>query len=46
MMPCPSITWTQEFSHFLGGIKGQIDRTVAGLPSHQSYVERYCAAPK
>ena len=34
-----------ELSHFLGGIKGQIDRTVAGLPSHQSYVERYCATP-
>jgi tryptophan halogenase len=36
----------EELSHFLGGIKGQIDRTVAGLPSHQSYVERYCSAPK
>ena len=36
----------EELSQFLGGIKGQIDRTVAGLPSHQSYVERYCSAPK
>ncbi|WP_027864503.1 tryptophan halogenase family protein [Massilia alkalitolerans] len=36
----------EELSHFLGSIKGQIDRTVAGLPSHQSYVERYCSTPK
>ncbi|WP_371868520.1 tryptophan halogenase family protein [Telluria aromaticivorans] len=36
----------EELSHFLGSIKGQIDKTVAGLPSHQSYVERYCSAPK
>ena len=36
----------EELSHFLGSIKGQIDRTVAQLPAHQSYVERYCAAPK
>jgi tryptophan halogenase len=36
----------EELAHFLGGIKGQIDRTVAGLPSHQAYVERYCSAPK
>jgi tryptophan halogenase len=36
----------EELSHFLGAIKGQVDRTVAGLPSHGSYLERYCAAPK
>lgn len=36
----------EELSHFLGAIKGTIDRTVAGLPSHQSYVDRYCAAPR
>jgi tryptophan 7-halogenase len=35
-----------ELSGFLGAIKGQIDRTVAQLPAHQSYVQRYCAAPK
>ncbi|UVW28936.1 tryptophan halogenase family protein [Massilia sp. H6] len=35
-----------ELSHFLGAIKGQIDKTVAGLPAHQAYVERYCGVPK
>jgi tryptophan halogenase len=32
-----------ELSRFLGGISGTIDRTVAQLPSHQQYVEQYCA---
>jgi len=36
----------EELAHFLGSIKSSIDRTVSGLPSHQQYVERYCAAPK
>ncbi|WP_312513550.1 tryptophan halogenase family protein [Massilia sp.] len=35
-----------ELSHFLGSIKGAVDKTVSQLPSHQQYVQRYCAAPK
>ena len=31
-----------ELKRFLGGIKGNIDRTVVQLPTHQAYVERYC----
>ena len=33
----------EELAHFLGGISSAIDRTVAQLPSHQKYVEQYCA---
>ncbi|GGC18245.1 tryptophan halogenase family protein [Pseudoduganella buxea] len=33
----------EELAHFLGGISGAIDRTVAQLPSHQQYVQQYCA---
>ena len=33
-----------ELSGFLNDIKMQVDRTVAQLPSHQSYVEQYCRA--
>jgi tryptophan halogenase len=36
----------EELAHFLGSIKASIDKTVSGLPTHQQYVERYCAAPK
>ncbi|MBQ5948198.1 tryptophan 7-halogenase [Massilia sp. ST3] len=36
----------EELAHFLGGIKSSIDKTVSGLPTHQQYIERYCAAPK
>ncbi|TWI61887.1 tryptophan halogenase [Pseudoduganella lurida] len=32
-----------ELAHFLDGIRGSIERTVAQLPSHQRYVEQYCA---
>ena len=35
-----------ELSHFLGSIKGSVDKTVSQLPTHQQYVQRYCAAPK
>jgi tryptophan 7-halogenase len=33
-----------ELSGFLNDIKMQVDRTVAQLPSHQSYVDQYCRA--
>ena len=36
----------EELSQFLGGIKDSIDKTVAQLPQHQEYVQRYCAAGK
>ena len=35
-----------ELSRFLGGIKSTVDRTVAQLPSHQTYVQQYCGAAK
>ncbi len=31
-----------ELAHFLDGIRSAVDRTVAQLPSHQDYVEKYC----
>jgi tryptophan halogenase len=31
-----------ELAHFLDGIRSAVDRTVAQLPSHQGYVEKYC----
>jgi tryptophan halogenase len=34
-----------ELTHFLEGIRGPINKTVAQLPSHQEYLERYCGAP-
>jgi tryptophan halogenase len=35
----------EELKAFLGGIKGRIDRTVVQLPTHQAYIDRYCARP-
>ncbi len=35
-----------ELSRFLDGIKSSIDRTVAQLPTHQAYFQKYCAAAK
>jgi tryptophan halogenase len=34
----------EELSYFLGNIKANVDKTVAQLPSHQAYVERYCSS--
>ncbi len=31
-----------ELAHFLDGIRSTVDRTVAQLPAHQGYVEKYC----
>lgn len=31
-----------ELSRFLGGIKSMVDKTVAQLPPHKTYVEKYC----
>ena len=35
-----------ELSRFLGNISSTVERTVAQLPSHQAYVEKYCGIPK
>lgn len=35
-----------ELSRFLDGIKSTIDRTVAQLPAHQVYFEKYCGTAK
>jgi tryptophan halogenase len=34
----------EELNGFLEGIRKQVERTVAQLPQHQAYVERYCGA--
>ena len=36
----------RELAAFLDGIRTGIDRTVAQMPAHQAYVERYCPAEK
>jgi tryptophan halogenase len=36
----------QELSGFLNGIRDDIKRTVAKMPTHQQYVQRYCPAGK
>jgi tryptophan halogenase len=35
-----------ELAHFLDGIRSAVDRTVAQLPSHQDYMERYCGTAR
>jgi tryptophan halogenase len=40
--PSADLMGTDELSAFLEGIRTQVERTVAQLPSHQEYVERYC----
>jgi tryptophan 7-halogenase len=42
--PVADLMGDAELSHFLGSIRAQVDRTVAQLPSHQAYVQRYCGA--
>jgi tryptophan halogenase len=34
-----------ELTHFLEGIRTSVNKTVAQLPSHQAYLEKYCGAP-
>jgi len=34
-----------ELLHFLEGIRSTVNRTVAQLPPHQAYMEKYCGAP-
>ena len=44
--PAADLMGDAELSGFLNDIKMQVDRTVAQLPSHQSYVEQYCPATR
>jgi tryptophan halogenase len=42
--PSADLMGDEELGAFLEGIRSQVARTVAQLPSHQEYVERYCGA--
>ena len=42
--PAANVMRDDELDAFLREIKGRVDRTVAQLPPHQSYVEQYCKA--
>jgi tryptophan halogenase len=44
--PSADLMGTEELSGFLEGIRKHVERTVAQLPQHQAYVERYCGAAK
>jgi tryptophan halogenase len=43
--PVADLMGDAELAGFLGGIKAKVDKTVAQLPSHQEYVQRYCGKP-
>lgn len=43
--PVADLMGDAELQGFLGGIQAQVDKTLAQLPTHQAYVQRYCAAP-
>jgi tryptophan halogenase len=34
----------EELSNFLRGLAGNVDRLVDPLPSHQSFISKYCPA--
>jgi tryptophan halogenase len=42
--PSADLMGDEELSGFLEGIRKNVERTVAQLPQHQQYVERYCGA--
>ena len=42
--PVADLMGDEELSRFLDGIKSSIEKTVAQLPAHQTYVEQYCRA--
>jgi tryptophan halogenase len=42
--PVTNVLTDQELTKFMQDIKTQVDRTVAKLPNHQSYVQQYCRA--
>jgi tryptophan halogenase len=43
--PAADLMGDTELAGFLNDIKANVDRTVAQLPPHQTYVEQYCKAP-
>jgi tryptophan halogenase len=43
--PVADLMGDAELSGFLGDIRAQVDKTVAQLPTHQAYLQRYCATP-
>jgi tryptophan halogenase len=42
--PSADLMGDEELSGFLEGIRKHVERTVAQLPAHQAYIERYCGA--
>jgi tryptophan halogenase len=42
--PSADLMGDEELGAFLEGIRSHVERTVAQLPAHQEYVERYCGA--
>jgi tryptophan halogenase len=42
--PVADLMGDEELGRFLGGIKSTVEKTVAQLPAHQTYVEQYCRA--
>jgi tryptophan halogenase len=43
--PAADLMGDEELARFLGDIKSNVEKTVARLPQHQTYVEQYCRAP-
>jgi tryptophan halogenase len=43
--PAADLMGDEELSRFLGDIKSNVDKTVAQLPAHETYLEQYCKAP-
>jgi tryptophan 7-halogenase len=43
--PVADLMGDAELSNFLGGIRQAVDRTCRQLPTHQAYLQQYCAAP-
>jgi tryptophan halogenase len=42
--PVTNVLSDQELTKFMQDIKTQVEKTVATLPNHQSYVQQYCRA--
>jgi tryptophan halogenase len=42
--PVADLMGDEELGRFLDGIKASVEKTVAQLPAHQTYVEQYCRA--
>ncbi|WP_262690525.1 tryptophan halogenase family protein [Kordiimonas aestuarii] len=42
--PVADVMSKEELVNFLDHVKSNVARTVAGLPSHQQYIQRYCKA--